>query len=311
MQQGGAINIQSNYSIRVMFERCLFDHCIAFSNTIGGGGIYFSATQGSICLSQVCGYDCYVNNDKPGQFASLIVGASNNLVLTLLSMSQCAPISSLRNSAINLENGNQTFNNLNISRGYTSLIAGMRIFGVICCNAKYCTMANNCASSSQLIYFDSPSSLPGKFEYFNVIANQSPLLSIIYLYVPANYLNLYYGLFYNNEVNLFGIKSGSCLLFLYHSLVFSPIMTSFTTVTSSNCTIISSEVPTYKFSHFSTYMCYNKDIIDLLNECNVPHPSVFPSPTECIFGSNDGQSSISIVNLFQIAMCAATLIIGQ
>jgi len=279
---GGAISITPYVSVRILIEESLFDKC---SSLTSGGGVFISSTLGSIFLKKVCGYDCM---STANQFGFFLSGSTKPNVCQLVSITKCASQALSRTSAVYFQNGIQNHTSTNSSNNQLTSYSGCHSYYAAQLNWEFSTFVNNYAHTSVCLYFDSIStSVSYQILNSNFVANNSPSLAVFYY----NYalLQIRTSVFIDNLNTLFSYQSTTSITlfscYLYH--ISGSI--SVASVTLSNSTIRTTSGPTLSIGHFATYLCYNKDIIDILNENNAmksPAQTIPPPPTDCFLESS-------------------------
>ena len=280
---GGAISMTPYVSVRILIEESLFDKC---SSLTSGGGVFISSTLGSIFLKKVCGYDCW---STANQFGFFLSGLTKPNVCQLVSITKCASQALSRTAAVYFQNGIQNHTSTNSSNNQLTSYSGCYSNVAAQLNWEFSTIVNNYAHTSVCLYFvSSATSVSYQIFNSNFVSNNSPSLSVLcydraILYIRSSFFN-------DNSGFLLGNNAYTTSSYLYNCYLFhNANSVSVAAVTLSNSTIRTTSGSTLSIGHFATYMCYNKDIIDILNENNAmksPAQTIPPPPTDCFLESS-------------------------
>jgi len=290
--KGGALSIEPLVFTRVFIEKSLFDSCSA--NT--GGAISLSLKT-ALGVEKVCAFNCFASSN--GQFGYCGLETNQQGDFSLFSMTKCSQATSQsRTNGIELLNGNITLKNCNFSanQAYTisTIKSNSRFFDSI-----YITIAENTAASTgTLDITNNGATTIVNFRYFIFINN----------YATNNHLQIctrnctyfWFSIFYGNTNALFYTPLNSyekvivCDSYIYHSyLLFSQ-----QNINTTNCTMGDKVIETYKFDHYSTFLCFNMNINELLLNINgacTPAITIPPPPTDCGFET----SQINLLKSFK------------
>jgi len=297
--EGGAIYLKTYLETYILIEESLFD---MDSSQTCGGAIYINAASGDICLFKVCGYDCWSSDS---QFAYMLSGSSKKNFLWLVSITKCSTQSFSRKNTCKFINGNQEHKTTNISNNRVYDNSATYCENMNSLKWEYSTIVNNYAQNSGCIYFIRTDSFKDLYlNSLNIVSNDSPSNGIIY----SKFLNLNLKnccLFSNNGILLVGCEYSNtnndytrffvtdCII--YHKGTFYSGRSGF--ISTTNSTLRTTIGSTYRIDHFSTYLCYNKDILEILqeNENNSPCQTLYPEPTECLIDNTNSYPSEKLV----------------
>ena len=287
MHQGGAIYINSDSQLRIKIKKCLFNYCSSKSN---GGAIYISATNGQSSISQICCYQCYVFSDASGQCS--FITTKNNLRNDLIysSFSKSPSVAQSRSSVNYFSNGNITFSLCNSSNNHVSTHCICYCYNPNGMFISFSSFCNNYAASHTGIGVGNAGTSMRKIYFCNFIANTVGSYGIISVWTYGTYVTIDYSIFLDNIGYLFykhivdnwppEYRVDNC--YIKATISITP---EWNGGPNSNSSIRTTNCGTYEFQLFSSYLCYGKNIEDILK-----NQEPLPTPTECVLLTSNGSN---------------------
>jgi len=275
--KGGAISIEPIVFTKVFLESSLFDSCYS-----GTGGAISLTLKTTIGVEKVCAFNCYASSN--GQFGYFGLETLQTGNFQLFSMTKCSPSSvSGRSGGMDLYYGNFSMMNCNYSVNQAGSVSVFRIVARYA-EISHITVSDNSAASTDTINIQQTSTTAINIRYMVFINNQAANYHMTVQTKNITYIS--YSIFYGNINPLFYTAATNyerlviCDSYIFHSYA----LYTYLTVGTTNVTFGDKAIETYKFNHYSTFLCFNMNINDLLQNLNfacTPAPSIPPPPTDC------------------------------
>jgi len=203
-------------------------------------------------------------------------------------LTQCAPDSIITRYGLSYHHGGkQNFSYTNASKNILYQYSSFYCINCVNVSISFCTIRENNAIGAYSLYMQSCTN--SSMQFSNVYGNNSPSPNTAV--ITANYIaymmHIMNCIFMENYGILLASTSPGITLtncFIQHiSSVASGHIFGFVTITT--------QTATHNISHFRTYYCHPVDGKENLSPCQ----TLFPQPTECLFGNTNAYPSEKFV----------------
>ena len=277
---GGGICIY-NFNTELLIENSFFFKCESMYN---GGGIYFNCNlTGSIVLDKTCSLLC-----KCQDFGQFLYSYTNNEkinTLNLISITLCSENFIIGSSSLYLNQGDQFIRSLNSTFNKAKEQSGIHSINSKTLSIAFSTFLNDTSSIKSCIYIFK-SLIMNEFQYCNIIQNECPITSSIFLQSDSDNTVIKDSIFQDNSKTLFFRRNGlmniiNCWI-EGHLVILGVILTEQKQKTN-----------TLLFTHYSSYLCFTNEPIphktiektleqtpyQTLPPPPTPPQSLYPNPT--------------------------------
>jgi len=248
---GGACSFEM-LTARVAIESSLFNNCSA---AFKGGAIDFRTTNGGLFLFKVCGFKCFSHtsgSDGAGQFGYHTITAINPIYYSLVTISQCSPLTMEgRHDSIHVQYGQNNFSEFNSSynRGNRHVCQGCWWSDL---SLKFSSFGHNIADSYACIGVSFGPFLAQYININNCFTKEYGLIHHNGDYSHEGYSgNTIYSVFMDNNGIVFDICCGGSMM--VKNSVFSAYSYGRDAPVTQNVSI--GHFSLYKHRHYSTNNC--------------------------------------------------------
>jgi len=279
-----AILFDTTISLWIVIEDSFFFRCTSY---IYAGACYASFQGGGFVFNRVCAYWCYMTKaNGEGQFAIIKPNSNMSCLFQHFSMSQCSPIANGFDGRNNIKVHNAVLNekmsNLSRNKGNHNTL-GYFINLQPGSSFKYCIMANNQGSESNMMYFQYQmmdfTIISYLYYIYNLFQNQG-----VHFYTYSRFL-LENSVFSQNTHSLFFHTATTYYFIANKCLILHPSSSidGNYPISKTSCNIsigdYESILPSY---YYYSYLCLSE--IQMFPEPTPPQ-SIPASPTECLYES--------------------------
>ena len=289
IKSGGALYI---IAFNINIKECTFFYCSSKEN---GGAIFVSKSILKILISKICCNYCSINESSNFHGTAIFLNGGGNYLqkVEYVSFSKCN--AKLSYSPIYMNSGEQFFHSNNFSQNSLMYYCGGRFQPYYTSIYQYINFKNSTSTTGTLSYFYRYSSSMD-LEFCNIIENDCKNYGIYFeARSGANCLIIKYCIFINNILSNYLLYSTnanqiyrSC--YIVHSGNINYYFVNDNSITSTSLT------KTFIITHYSTFLCQTPLELGGLEIIISQNCNILPTPTECIFFTNEGSLSGSLIN---------------